>query len=56
MDETTLDKLEDLTLDLNMDLNVLNSALKDDCDLQICSISNFVERIYDISKDIRNLF
>jgi len=57
MEELKIEKLDDLTLNLNMDLNILNSALKDDTgDLEICSISKFVERIYGDSSSIRELF
>lgn len=57
MDANELKKLDDLTLELDMDLNILNSALKsDDEDLEICSLNNFVERIYQKSNEIRNVF
>jgi hypothetical protein len=57
MDESKLNKLDDLTLNINLDLSVLNSALKDDNgDLQLCALSNFVEKIYNDSNNIRNLF
>jgi len=57
MDELKIEQLDDLTLSLNLDLNLLNSALKDDYgDLEICAISNFVEKIYNDSNSIRELF
>lgn len=56
MDDKKIDMLEELTLNLHLDLNVLNSALKTDDDLEICALSHFVERIYNDSSSIRNLF
>ncbi len=57
MDEIKLGQLDELTLSINLDLNLLNSALKDDTgELEICSISHFVEKIYNDSDKIRNLF
>lgn len=49
-------KLDDLTLDLNMDLCVLNSAVNNCDNLEVCCLTNFVERLYKTSEDIRDIF
>jgi len=57
MDDEKLEKLDDLTLSINLDLNILNSALKDDYgNLEMCLVSQFVERIYQNSDEVRKLF
>ena len=57
MNQELLQKIDDLTLDLNMDLSVLNSAVKNyDNDLEVCSLVNFVEIIYKLSDEIREIF
>jgi hypothetical protein len=57
MNKEQLQKIDWLTLDLNMDLSVLNSAVMSfNDDLQICDLINFVERIYKTSDEIREIF
>ncbi len=57
MDRQKLKKLGALTFDLNMDLSILNSAVKNiDDDLEVCSLVNFIERIYKTSNDIMDIF
>lgn len=57
MEKEILNKLEELTHYINLDLNILYNALKyTDEDLDIAAISNFSERIYKQSNEIRNLF
>lgn len=57
MSNTEIQKLDNLILDLNFDLCILNSALKDDDgDLELCILSRFVERIYKTSNEIRDIF
>jgi len=57
MNQELLQKIDDLTLDLKMDLSVLNSAVKNyDNDLEVCSLVNFVEIIYKLSDEIREIF
>ena len=57
MDEAKFNELDELTLNINLNLCVLNSALKEDYgDLEICAVSNFVEKIYNDSNSIRKLF
>jgi len=58
MNEENLDKLEEITSNLCMRLNILHNALKD-CDwseLDICAVSCFVEDIYNQSKELGNIF
>ena len=57
MAENSINKLDDLTLYINMDLNILYNALKyTDDDLDIAAISHCSEKIYKQSCEIRNLF
>ena len=47
MEQEKLNKLDELTHYINMDLNILHNALKyADEDLEIAAISNFSEKIY----------
>lgn len=56
MNEEQIERLDALTLELNNDLAVLKSAVKDNLDLEVCSLEHFVERIYKDSEEIRNIF
>lgn len=57
MNNQEIQKLDELTLDLNMDLAILNSAVGSfDDNLQICDLINFVKKIYKNSEEIRNIF
>lgn len=56
MNENQIDRLDSLTLDLNYDLAILRSAVKDSIDLEVCSLEHFVEKIYKDSEEIRNIF
>jgi len=56
MNETQMSKLDDLTLYLNFDLSILKSSLKDDENLEVCTLTHFVERIYQDSEKIRDIF
>ena len=56
MNKEQIEKLDDLTLDINFDLAILNSAVKDSENLEVCTLENFVERIYQNSEKIRNIF
>lgn len=57
MTEEENNKLEELTLCINMDLNILYNALKYvDEDLDIAALSYFSEKIYKKSCESRNLF
>lgn len=57
MNEKQTNKLDELTLDINFNLAILKSAIKnDDADLEICVLESFVENIYQTSQKIRNLF
>lgn len=57
MNANQLEKIDDLTFELHMDLNILNCALKNnDDDLEICSLNSFVEKLYQKSKEIRDIF
>lgn len=56
MEKEQIEKLDELTLDVNFDLAILNSAIKDSDNLEVCTLESFVERIYQNSKVIRNIF
>ncbi len=57
MNKEQLQKLDNLTLDLNMDLEVLNNAVRNsDDDLTVCSLINFMGEVYKISNEIRDIF
>jgi len=54
MKNEQIEKLDELTLDINFNLAILNSAVKDYDNLEICMLENFIETIYKTSKEIRN--
>jgi len=58
MHEEDFNKLDELTLNVNMDLNILHNALKytDLDELDIAAVSYFAENIYKKSEEIRKLF
>ncbi len=56
MKEEQLYELDVLTLDLNFDLAILNCAIKYGENLEVLELNNFVERIYENSEKIRNIF
>lgn len=57
MNQQEWDNLDNLTLSLNTYLSILNSAIKyDDGDLEISTLIDFVEKIYQTSKDVRHVF
>lgn len=57
MNQQEIEKLDELTLDLNMDLCVLKSAVASlDDDLEVSDLVNIAERIYKISSEIRDVF
>lgn len=57
MKKQDLQKLDELTLDLNMDLCVLKSAIMCfDEDLKVDDLTNFVQNIYKTSNKIRDIF
>jgi len=57
MNQELIQRIDELTLDLNMDLSILNSAVRNfDGDLEVCSLVNFVEKIYKLSDEIREIF
>lgn len=56
MNKEQIERLDELSLDLNFDLAILNSAVKDSINLEVCVLNNFVERIYQTSVEIRNIF
>lgn len=57
MNEENIEKLNNLTLDLNFDLAILNSAISNfDENLEICMLENFVKDIYKKSEEIRSIF
>lgn len=56
MNEEQLQRLDRLTLCLNFDLTILNSALKGNDNLEIFILEDFVEKIYQNSEKIRRIF
>lgn len=57
MNQQELQKLDELTLDLNMDLCILKSAIICfDDDLKTSDLVNFVQKLYKISNEIRDIF
>lgn len=57
MNRNEIEKIDNLTLDLNMDLCILKSAVCCfDDDLEISDLVNFTERIYKTSSEIRQIF
>lgn len=57
MNRNEIEKIDNLTLDLNMDLCILKSAVGCfDNDLEISDLINFTERIHKTSNEIRQIF
>lgn len=56
MNELKIDKLDELTLNLNFSLAILSSVTRNCDDLEIYMLENFVEEIYKISTEIREIF
>lgn len=57
MNQQEMQKLDELTLDLNMDLCILKSAVMCfDDDLEASDLVNFVQKLYKTSNEIRNIF
>lgn len=57
MNKNDVEKIDNLTLDLNMELCILKSAVGCfDDDLEISDLVNFTERIHKISNEIRQIF
>lgn len=56
MNTNQLQSLDNLTLSLNFNLAILNSAVKDGENLETCMLESFVEKIYMTSNEIRNIF
>lgn len=57
MNQQEIEKLDKLTLDLNMDLCILKSAIMCfDDDLETNDLVNFVQKLYKTSIEIRSIF
>lgn len=58
MTDEELSKIEYLTIDINTDLCILKNAMKnnDHNNLEIGDLISFVERIYNITDEIINIF
>lgn len=56
MNKEQINRLDELTLYMNFDLTILNSALKDENNLEVCALGHFVEQIHQKSEEIRNIF
>ena len=57
MNQNELRTIDNLTLELNMELCILKSAVFCfDDDLEVSDLINFTERIYKMSNEIRETF
>lgn len=56
MKKEQIEKLDELTLDVNFDLAILTSAVRDYDNLEVCMLESFMKKIYKNSKEIRNIF
>ena len=57
MNEEQLDKIDELSLEISLELNILHNALKyTDEELEIAAVSHFVENIYKKSTELRSIF
>lgn len=57
MNNEQINRLDDLTFNINCDLAILNSAVNNaDKDLEVYLLGNFVDKIYEKSQKIRNIF
>jgi hypothetical protein len=56
MNKEQIERLDALTLGLNFNLAVLNSAVKNNDNLEVYSLEHFIEIIYKDSEKIRNIF
>ena len=56
MNKEQINELDDLTLTLNFDLAILNSAIKDSDNLEVYTLEHFIEKIYLNSEKIRKIF
>lgn len=58
MNEEEMRKIEIMTFEINMELEILNNALKymEMEGINVCSISNFVEKLYIKSNEIIRIF
>lgn len=57
MNKNPIQALDDLTLCLNFDLAILYSAIQDaNEELEVHMLENFIKKIYEHSKEIRNIF
>ena len=56
MDKEQMLEIENLTTKLNFDLAILNSAVKDTDNFEVCVLNDFVEKIYQDSEKVRDIF
>lgn len=57
MNKEQIQKIDNLTLDINFNLAILYNAIKDaDEKLEIYMLDDFVKNIYENSKEIRAIF
>lgn len=57
MNQEELSKIEILSIDINTDLCILKNAMANpDNDLVIDDLIGFIERIYNASNEMRNVF
>ena len=56
MDNSKIQNLDCLTVELDCSLSILNSAVKADEGLTICELEDFISQIYQKSQEIRQIF
>lgn len=56
MNFSQIQRLDDLTIELDNGLAILNSAIKADEGLEVCELADFISQIYKNSQKIRTIF
>lgn len=56
MNDSKIQNLDCLTVELDCSLAILNSAIKADEGLTICELEDFILQIYQKSQEIRRIF
>ena len=58
MNQEEIERIDELTIDLNTDLRILKNAVTnpDNDDLYMHDLVDFVEKISKISEEVRNVF
>ena len=56
MNISQIQRLDNLTLEIESNLAILNSAVKANDGLEVCELEDFVSQIYQNSQKIRKIF